>query len=139
MSEIEKERAAFEAWITKEKPQLNRRDTPGISAGLAHQKASAWEGWQARAAATQVKATLSADDSDMVWPDYDTETFHHSIDDAVDYEVDQAWPTAGPLELKLQLAKRIPNVTVRIFNISENGHEWEIVDAIQGSPNAQSL
>jgi hypothetical protein len=81
---------------------------------------------------------LTADDADMVWPDYDIETFHHSIDDAVDYEVDQAWPTTGPLELKVQLAKRIPTATIRIFNITENGHEWEILAATAPSTGEQA-
>ncbi|QNB13469.1 restriction alleviation protein, Lar family [Paraburkholderia tropica] len=72
---------------------------------------------------------LTADDADMVWHAEDGETFFHTIDDAVDYEVDQAWPTTGPLELKLSLGKIIPAATVRIFNITENGHEWEIIDA----------
>ncbi|MEI7296657.1 hypothetical protein WCQ02_31325 [Paraburkholderia tropica] len=72
---------------------------------------------------------LTADDADMVWHAEDGETFFHTIDEAVDYEVDQAWPTTGPLELKLSLGKSIPPATVRIFNITENGHEWEIIDA----------
>ncbi|NML34886.1 Lar family restriction alleviation protein [Paraburkholderia antibiotica] len=77
-----------------------------------------------QAAAT---VTLTACDADMVWPAYDGETSFHSIDEAVQYEVDQAWPTQEPLELRLDLAKRIPAATIRIFNITENGHEWEIV------------
>lgn len=76
---------------------------------------------------------LTADDADMVWHAEDGETFFHTIDDAVDYEVDQAWPTTGPLELKLSLGKRIPQATVRIFNITENGHEWEIIDAARAA------
>jgi hypothetical protein len=81
---------------------------------------------------------ITADDADMVWPDYDTETFHHSIDEAVEYEVDQAWPVNGELELKVQLAKRIPNATIRIFNITENGHDWEIVAAPAASTGEQA-
>ncbi|MCS6498996.1 hypothetical protein NYD60_03105 [Burkholderia thailandensis] len=77
----------------------------------------------------RAEVTLTANDADMVWRDDDGEMFYHSIDDAVDYEVDQAWPTTGPLELKVSLAKKIPTATVRIFNITENGYEWEIVDA----------
>jgi Lar family restriction alleviation protein len=72
---------------------------------------------------------ITAIDADMIWPEYDGETFFHSIDDAVEYEVDQARPTTGPLELKLSLGKRIPTATIRIFNITANGHEWEIVPA----------
>jgi hypothetical protein len=78
---------------------------------------------------------LTADDADMVWPDDDGETFFHTIDDAVENEVNNAWPidvdppANGELELKLKLAKRIPTATIRIFNITENGHEWEILTA----------
>jgi hypothetical protein len=78
---------------------------------------------------------LTALDADMVWPDDDGETFFHTIDDAVENEVNNAWPidvdppANGELELTLQLAKRIPTAKVRIFNITENGHEWEIVTA----------
>jgi hypothetical protein len=85
----------------------------------------------------QTERALTADDADMVWPDDDGETFFHTIDDAVENEVNNAWPvdvdqpTNGELELKLQLAKRIPTATIRIFDITENGHEWEIVTAAQ--------
>ena len=89
----------------------------------------------------QTEQALTAFDADMVWPDYDGETFFHSIDDAVEYEVDQSWPTDGPLELKLQLGKRIPPATIRIFNITENGHEWEIVSTppTPGASNETNL
>lgn len=87
--------------------------------------------------AQAVEQPMSADDADMVWPDDDGETFFHTIDDAVEAEVNNAWPvdvdqpTNGELELKLTLAKRIPTATIRIFNITENGHEWEIVQPAQ--------
>lgn len=77
----------------------------------------------------RAEVTLTADHADMVWLADDGETFFHSIDDAVDCAVDQEWPSVEPLELKLSLGKRIPTATVRVFNITENGHEWEIVDA----------
>jgi hypothetical protein len=91
------------------------------------------------APAATAPAALTALDADMVWPAYDGETFFHTIDDAVQYEIDQAWPTDGPLELKLQLAKRIPIATVRIFNITENGNEWEIVANSPGKRNGDDL
>ncbi|WP_175739969.1 hypothetical protein [Burkholderia ambifaria] len=75
------------------------------------------------------EVTITAEDADMVWLADDGETFFHSIDDAVDCAVDQEWPSVEPLELKLSLGKRIPTATVRVFNITENGHEWEFVDA----------
>jgi hypothetical protein len=84
-------------------------------------------------APAMAETQLTADDADMVWPDDDSETFFHTIDDAVENEVSNAWPVDveplanGELELKLQLAKRIPTATIRIFNITENGHEWEIM------------
>lgn len=85
----------------------------------------------------QEPTALTAYDADMVWPDDSDEMFFHTIDDAVENEVNNAWPVDveppanGELELKVQLAKRIPAVTIRIFNITENGHEWEIVTAMQ--------
>jgi hypothetical protein len=88
---------------------------------------------------------LTADDADMVWPDDDGETFFHSIDDAVEQEISNAWPidveqpNNGELELKLSLAKRIPTATIRIFNITENGHEWEIVAAPAASTGDQEV
>ncbi|WP_186308125.1 hypothetical protein [Paraburkholderia sp. BCC1884] len=107
--------------------------------GKAHEviaKAYASIGYStAQPFADDTGATLTALDAYMVWPDDDGEQFFHSIDDAVESEVDSAWPVDveppanDELELKLQLAKRIQTATVRIFNITENGHEWEIVPA----------
>lgn len=77
----------------------------------------------------RAEATLTAIDADMVWRDEDGESFHHSIDDAVDAEVDQAYPDTEQFEMRLTLAKRIPTARVRVFNITESGYEWEIVDA----------
>jgi Lar family restriction alleviation protein len=99
---------------------------------------STWNRRAPTAEQTEGVRVLTADDADMVWPDYDSETFHHSIDDAVEYEVDQEWPVDGELELKVQLAKRIPTATIRIFNITEHGHEWEIVAAPAASAKDQS-
>jgi hypothetical protein len=95
--------------------------TPGIVRHIARAASSA------TAPLTSDSDALTADDADMVWPDDDDESMFHSIDDAVDYVVDLNWPDAEPLEITLQIAKRIPSATVRIFNITENGHEWEIV------------
>lgn len=83
--------------------------------------------------ATQPAQTraLTADDADMVWPQDDGEIMHHSLDDAVEYEIQQAWPVEAPLEFTFQAAKRIPDVTIRVTEITENGHEWEIVTAAQ--------
>ncbi|MDD1789052.1 hypothetical protein [Burkholderia gladioli] len=73
-------------------------------------------------------------DADMVWLADDGESFYASIDDAVQYSVDQDWPDKEPRELKLRLGMQIPTATVRIFDITENGHEWEVVDrANQGA------
>ena len=139
--------ADFVAWYTLDVPQnrvdfFKRELTEQIS-GESGPGFSAWTAWQARAASPQPAQTeraLTAIDADMVWPDYDGETFFHSIDDAVEYEVDQSWPTEGPLELKLQLGKRIPPATIRIFNITENGHEWEIVTSLTpGASNETNL
>lgn len=74
---------------------------------------------------------LTADDADMVWPQDDGEIMHHTLDDAVEYEINQAWPVEAPLELTFQVAKRIPDVTIRVTEITENGHEWEVVTAAQ--------
>jgi hypothetical protein len=65
----------------------------------------------------------------MVWPDDDGESMFHSVDDAVDYVAEMNWPDTTPFEVQFQIAKRIPTATIRIFNITENGHEWEIIDA----------
>ncbi|WP_186056572.1 hypothetical protein [Burkholderia gladioli] len=73
-------------------------------------------------------------DADMVWLADDGESFYASIDDAVQDSVDQDWPDKEPRELKLRLGMQIPTATVRIFDITENGHEWEVVDrANQGA------
>jgi hypothetical protein len=78
-------------------------------------------------APAMAETKLTADDADMVWPDDDCESMFHCIDDAVDYMVDLNWPDAEPVEVTFQLGKRIPNASIRIYNITENGHEWEIV------------
>jgi hypothetical protein len=89
----------------------------------------------APAAAAQAEAVreLTANDADMVWPDHDGETFYHTLDDAVEQEISNAWPIEAPVEFKFQIAKRIPAVTIRVTEITENGHEWEIVRAAPAS------
>jgi len=72
---------------------------------------------------------LTPDDADMVWPLDDGETFYHTLDDAVEQEISNAWPVEAPVEFEFQIAKRIPNVTVRVTEITESGHVWEIVAA----------
>jgi hypothetical protein len=79
---------------------------------------------------------LTANDADMVWPDHDGETFYHTLDDAVEQEISNAWPIEAPVEFKFQIAKRIPAVTIRVTEITENGHEWEIVRAAPAAPGA---
>jgi hypothetical protein len=72
---------------------------------------------------------LTANDADMVWPVRDDESFYHTLDDAVEQEISNAWPIEAPVEFKFRIAKRIPTVTIRVTEVTENGHEWEIVDA----------
>lgn len=97
---------------------------------------------------TEGVRALTADDADMVWPDDDGESmFHtiddavvfHTIDDAVGYMVELNWPDTAPLEVHFQIAKRIPNAKVRIFNITESGHEWELVAAPAASAGDQEV
>lgn len=57
----------------------------------------------------------------MAWPDYDGETMFHSIDEAIEYETDNAFPCRDEFEMKLSLAKSIPSATVRVFNVSAAG------------------
>ncbi len=95
-------------------------------------------GEMVRAAVAQAGATLTADDPDMVWPVDDPETFYHSLDDAVEGEINNAWPVEAPLEFEFQVAKRLPTVTIRVTEITESGHEWEIVDAARAHSTNRS-
>lgn len=71
--------------------------------------------------------TVTAADADMFWPEHDGEQMYHSLDDAVTAAFEDSGADAGDT-FTFTCAARLPKVTVRIIEVTENGFEWEEVD-----------
>jgi hypothetical protein len=79
------------------------------------------------AGGAQEAVRLTADDADMFWPELDGEQMYHSLDDAVTAVFDDCGADAGDT-FTFTCAARLPKVTVRIIEVTENGFEWEEID-----------